>query len=260
MSDFSKLVWLKRTDRHRFTGAELRVLLSIFNHSGSDGRKSHPGIRRMMDETGYGKAAVSTAVSSLKARGWISETYRGSGVSGNASVFELVPDAPSSSPVGEQPNDGSSSSGDKQLSGSSSPSAGGCSPVGDRVVRLEANPSDPLSDPLRSDPLGGREDRPSDPVQVRYPPNHVFDPFEVSDFEGSAGKNKTAELSIGRPDGEGLPLDENDHQCESEPKCDNPLHNLDSVIPKAGVTDSGDPRDPFSSAFVPTGLIANRGG
>jgi helix-turn-helix protein len=189
MSDFSKLVWLKRSDGHRFTGAELRVLLSIFNHSGSDGQKSHPGIKRMMDETGYGKAAVSTAVSSLKARGWIRETYRGSGVSGNASVFELVPDAPNppgSSPGGEQPNDGSSSSRDEQLSESSSPTAGGCSPVGDGVVHLEANPSDPSSDPKRSDPLGGREDRPSDPVQVRYPPNHVFDPFEVSDFEGSA--------------------------------------------------------------------------
>ena len=53
-------------------------------------------------------------------------------------------------------------------------------------------------------------------MQVRYPPNHVFDPFEVSDFEGSAGKNKTAELSIGRPDGEGLPLGEDDHQWKSE--------------------------------------------
>jgi hypothetical protein len=203
---------------------------------------------------GYGKAAMSTAVSSLKARGWISETYRGSGVSGKASVFEFVQDAPnppSSSPVGEQLNDGSSSSEDEQLSESSSPTAHGCSPVGDRVVRLEANPSDPLSDPKRSDPLGGREDRPSDPVQVRCPPNHVFDPFEVSDFEGSAGKSKTAELSIGRPDGEGLHLGEDDHQWKSEREFSNPLNDLDWVVPRTGVTDSGDPRDPFSSAFVP---------
>jgi hypothetical protein len=76
-------------------------------------------------------------------------------------------------------------------------------------------------------------------------------PFEVSDFEGSAGRNKTAEPSIGRRDSEGLPLGEDDDQWESEPKFDNPLNNLDSVIPKTGVTDSGDPRDPFSSAFVP---------
>jgi hypothetical protein len=95
-----------------------------------------------------------------------------------------------------------------------------------------------------------RERRPSDPGQVRYPPNQVFDPFEVSDFEGSAGKNKTTELSIGRPDGEGLPLREDDHQWASAPEFDNPLNNLDSVIPKTGVTDSRDPRDPFSSAFV----------
>ncbi len=64
--EFSKLHWLKRTDGHKFTGAELRALLSIFNHSGADGRKSHPGLKLMTEETGYGKAAVSGAVSSLK--------------------------------------------------------------------------------------------------------------------------------------------------------------------------------------------------
>jgi hypothetical protein len=78
----------------------------------------------------------------------------------------------------------------------------------------------------------------------------VFDPFEVSDFEGSAGKNKTAELSIGRPDGEGLPIGEDD-QWKSEREFSNSLNDLDWVVPKTGVTDSGDPRDPFSSAFVP---------
>lgn len=79
----------------------------------------------------------------------------------------------------------------------------------------------------------------------------MFDPFEVSDFEGSAGKNKTAELSIGRPDGEGLPLGEDDHQWKSEWEFGNPLNDLDWVVPRTGVTDSGDPRDPFSRAFVP---------
>jgi hypothetical protein len=63
----------------------------------------------------------------------------------------------------------------------------------------------------------------------------------------------TAELSIGRPDCEGLPLGEDDRQRESEPNQSDPL-GLDSVIPTTGITDSGNPRDPFSSSFVPMSL------
>ena len=90
----SKLKWLKRTHGHEFTPAEFRVLFSIFDHSGSDGRKSHPGLELMAEETGYRRTGVSEAVRGLKARGWIHETFRGSGKSGRASVFDLIPDAP----------------------------------------------------------------------------------------------------------------------------------------------------------------------
>lgn len=235
MPEFSKLSWLKRTDGHKFTGAELRVLLSIFNHSGSDGRKSHPGIKRMMAETGYGKAAVSSAVSSLKTRGWISEVYKGSGVSGSASVFDLVPDAPnppSSSPVDEQPTDGSSSPGDEQLAGSSSPTADGCSPGVDRVVRLEWTPSDPLSDPEGSDPLGGPFDRPSDPREVRYPPNHLDgSPETLSGLGVIAGRDKTAELSNGRPDSEGLPVGQYETDEPNDRARPDGLAGLDTLCP-----------------------------
>src|SRR6478735_5567634 len=91
---FSKLTWLKRTNGHKFTGAEFRVLVSLFNHSDQHGHKAFPGIKGMMAETGYGKTAVIEAVASLKESGWITERHKGSGVSGNASMFDLVPDAP----------------------------------------------------------------------------------------------------------------------------------------------------------------------
>jgi hypothetical protein len=161
---FSKLTWHKRTHGHKFTGAEFRVLMSIFDHSSADGTNSHPGIKRMMAETGYGKATVSTAVTGLKARGWIRETRKGSGVSGNASVFDLVPDAPSppsSSPGVEQPSEV------VRLERTSS------SPGANQVVRLEQSPSDPgLSDP-------GSDPDSSDQEEVRYSPNHLEDQDET---------------------------------------------------------------------------------
>lgn len=258
MNEFSKLVWLKRTDGHKFTGAEFRVLVSIFNHSGSDGRKSHPGIKLMMSETGYGKAAISTAVSALKARGWIRETFKGSGISGSASVFELVPDAPnppSSSPTGEQPSEGSSSSEDEQPTRSSSPTADSSSPTADRVVRLEWTPSDPGTDPRGSDPLGGPFDRPSDPGEVRYPPNHLRSRVETDARSlRLAGTDKTAELSVGRPGDEGLPPLEDEPRSESESF---PSLGLNVLTDSEGMPrDSGDPTDPFSAAFNPEAVKA----
>ncbi|MGY3553391.1 MarR family transcriptional regulator [Williamsia sp. R60] len=165
---FSKLTWHKRTHGHKFTGAEFRVLMSIFDHSSADGTNSHPGIRRMMDETGYGKAAVSTAVTQLKARGWIHETRKGSGVSGNASVFELVRDAPkppSSSPPGEQPIQASSSPGVDQPSEVVRLERTSSSSGANQVVRLEQSPSDP-------DIRSGSDPFTSDQEEVRCSPNH----------------------------------------------------------------------------------------
>jgi hypothetical protein len=150
---FSKLTWHKRTHGHRFTGAEFRVLMSIFDHSSADGTNSHPGIKRMMAETGYGKAAVSSAVTGLKARGWIRETRKGSGVSGNASVFELVPGAPqppSSSPVGEQLTQASSSPGVEQPSEVVRLERTSSSPGVNQVVRLEQSLDYQIQDQILS--------------------------------------------------------------------------------------------------------------
>ena len=173
---FSKLTWHKRTHGHKFTGAEFRVLMSIFDHSSADGTNSHPGIKRMMAETGYGKAAVSTAVTGLKARGWIRETRKGSGVAGNASVFQLVPDAPqppSSSPVGEQHTQASCSPGVEQPSEVVRLERTSSSPGANQVVRLEQSPSDPgLSDP-------GSDPDSSDQEEVRYSPNHLAEQNET---------------------------------------------------------------------------------
>jgi hypothetical protein len=174
----SKLLWLKRTDGHKFTGAEMRVLLAIFNHSGADGTNSHPGLKRLMAETCYGKAAVSTAVTALKARGWIRETSKGSGVSGNASVFELIPDAPrplSCSPQGEQPSPVSSSPGVEQPSEVVRLERTSSSPGANQVVRLEQYPSDP-------DIRSGSDPGSSDQEEVRYSPNHPEDQAETDPF------------------------------------------------------------------------------
>ncbi|WP_170924269.1 helix-turn-helix domain-containing protein, partial [Mycobacterium avium] len=91
---FSKLTWLKRTDGHKFTGTEFRVLVALYNHTDAQGRNAFPGLDLLVEETGYRKSGISEAISSLKARGWIRETRKGSGLSGKASSFDLVPDAP----------------------------------------------------------------------------------------------------------------------------------------------------------------------
>jgi hypothetical protein len=91
---FSKLEWLKRTSGHKFTGCEFRVLLALFNHSGKDGQKAHPGIDLLAAETGYKHSAISNACKALRERGWIHERYRGNGPAKAASVFDMVSDAP----------------------------------------------------------------------------------------------------------------------------------------------------------------------
>lgn len=157
---FSKLTWHKRTHGHEFTGAEFRVLMAIFDYSDENGRKSHPGLKRLMADTGYGKTAVSEALTALQERGWITQTRKGSGTSGKTSVYELVPDAPSSTAGADQPTE----VGPVERT---SWSAGA-----DSVIPLERTPTDPGSDP-GSDPLR------SDQEEVRYSPNHQEDQDET---------------------------------------------------------------------------------
>jgi hypothetical protein len=169
---FSKLTWLKRTDGHKFTGAEFRVLIAIFNHSGADGSNSHPGIKLLMEETGYRRAAISEALTALQERGWITQTRKGSGVSGHTSIYALVPDAPRRSAVADQPETGSRSAGVDQptevgLLERTSRSAGA-----DIVGLLEQTPTDP-------DIRSGSDPGSSDQGEVRYSPNHLEDQDET---------------------------------------------------------------------------------
>ena len=144
MSEFSKLAWHKRTHGHDFTGAEFRVLMSIFDATGPDGRNAYPGVKRLMAETGYGRTGVIDAVKALKDRGWIEEASRGSGKSGAASVFHLVPDAPSRSARADQPSRSGQAA-------SRSAAATAWSGGPDRVGPVDRTPTDPLPDP-GSDP------------------------------------------------------------------------------------------------------------
>lgn len=168
MSEFSKLTWLKRTNRHGFTGAEFRVLIAIFNHSGADGTNSHPGLKLLMAETGYGRTAVSEALTALQERGWITQTRKGSGTSGKTSVYELVPDAPSSTAGAVQPETVGSAAGADQPRRLVRWSGPSWSAGADSVVPLERTPTDPGSDPSRSDQ-----------GEVRYSPNHLEDQDET---------------------------------------------------------------------------------
>ncbi|WP_238233013.1 helix-turn-helix domain-containing protein [Mycobacterium avium subsp. hominissuis] len=177
---FSKLTWLKRTDGHKFTGTEFRVLVALYNHTDAQGRNAFPGLDLLVEETGYRKSGISEAISSLKARGWIRETRKGSGLSGKASSFDLVPDAPkppNSSAVAETLETGNSSGLPETLTpivpaertnssavaetletGNSSGLPETLTPivpaertnssaVAEPIVPPERNPSDPLSDP-----------------------------------------------------------------------------------------------------------------
>ncbi|WP_225422056.1 helix-turn-helix domain-containing protein [Mycobacteroides chelonae] len=99
---FSKLEWLKRTNGHKFTLSEFRVILSIFNHSNEAGEDSYPGSERIAEEACITRTTASEAVRSLIERGWIREVEKGSGYARKYSRYALVPDAPhahSSSPA-----------------------------------------------------------------------------------------------------------------------------------------------------------------
>ena len=178
MSKFSKLTWLKRTNGHEFTGAEFRVLIAIFNHSGADGTNSHPGLKLLMAETGYGRTAVSEALTALQERGWITQTRKGSGTSGKTSVYELVPDAPSSTAGAVQPETGGSSAGADQLPEVGPVERTSWSAGADAVVPLERTPTDPGSDP-------GSDPSKSDQGEVRYSPNHLEDQDETGSHRRS---------------------------------------------------------------------------
>ncbi|WP_176138309.1 helix-turn-helix domain-containing protein [Mycobacterium sp. D16Q16] len=91
---FSKLEWLKRTNGHKFTISEFRVLLSIFNHSDKTGQESFPGSERIAEEACITRTTASEAVRSLIERGWIREVEKGSGYARKYSRYALVPDAP----------------------------------------------------------------------------------------------------------------------------------------------------------------------
>lgn len=92
--NFSKLDWLKRTNGHKFSGSEFRVLVAIYNHTNADGKSAYPGLKLLIKETGYVQSAVSAAITSLKARGWIHEVSRGSNLTGRNSKYDLIPEAP----------------------------------------------------------------------------------------------------------------------------------------------------------------------
>jgi hypothetical protein len=245
MSKLSKLTWLKRTNGHEFTGAEFRVLVAIFNRTGQEGRRAHPGVEALMEETGYGSTSVSAALASLKRRGWIHETYKGNGLSSHASVFDLVPDAPNPGYVCPPERAGSciacrntttppvvldppnSAAPPVVLErNTTGPAANNTAPAVP-IPPVHRLPSDPVSDPKGSDPSGDGGSRPSDPAsKVRYSPNHG-EPFvsakgrydQESAFDADAWLLEAAEPTAADREGE----------C----------------------TDSMDPTDPFSAAFVP---------
>lgn len=194
------MTWLKRTDGHEFSGAEFRVLIAIFNHSGADGSDSHPGLKLLMEETGYGKTAVSQALTSLQERGWIFQSLKGSGTSGRTSVYHLVHLAPQPSSwfAGvNQPTDLGWSAGANQLPGVGSVERTSWFAGANRVGSLERTPTDPDnrsgSDPFRSDQK----------EKVHYPVN------QESEHEDSstgcplsvAGSEATADPEGFRPSG-----------------------------------------------------------
>jgi len=195
---FSKLTWLKRTDGHKFTGAEFRVLVSLFNHSSADGTNAHPGIALLTEETGYKKAAISQALTSLMERGWITQTRKGSGNSGQTSVYALVPDAPSWSTGVDQPEPGGRSTGMDQPTEVGLLERTSWSATADSVGLLEWTPTDPNN---RSE---GSDHYLSDPLEeVRHPPNHLEDPFETAS-RAVAEVNETEPS----PDGSDSSIDE----------------------------------------------------
>lgn len=207
---FDKFAWLKRTDGHKFTGAEFRVLVSIFNHAdGHTGREAYPGIDLMAEETTYRRTGVSEAVASLRAKGWIHETYRGNGRAMKASSFDLVPDAPN--PGYRCPSDRAArcatcSNGSALAEPLNHPNGSGLaevlepngsgfqlngSAVAVPIVPLERLPIDPGSDPKIRSSNRGSINPPSDPSEFRYPPEQLEVDTEVSSDLASTGRTPT---------------------------------------------------------------------
>lgn len=211
---FSKLTWLKRTNGHKFKPAEFRVLIAIFNHTNEHGQRAFPGLKLLAEETGHSKSTVSEAVTALRHAGWITETSKGSGVSGNASVLALVPDAPnppSSSSGEEQPAQVSSSRIQEQPEGVVPVERTGSSPFQEQVVPGPRKPSDPGSDP-GSDPFT------SDHEEVRHSPNHLEDQDETASYGRSLaveGRTATGLVGLQPPTAGG-------HQSDDPWACETP--------------------------------------
>jgi hypothetical protein len=271
----SKLVWLKRTHGHPLTPAEFRVLVSIFNDSGSDGRNAHPGIARMIEETGYRRTGVSEAVSGLRAKGWIHQTYRGNGNTGKASIFDLVPDAPNpsyrcpedragkcsecshSSAIPEQKAGGHSSARAEQRGSHSSGQAVQDPGETGSIVPLRRTPSDLLADLLAS-PAGKPPDLPQssgNDHRNRDPFAGPADPLSLRSDEGPkapGGEDDRGDERSPR-ESEGEPEPKNRNEGDGPPG----LLGLGKLGPDPlELPDSGDPTDPFSVAFVPNAATA----
>jgi hypothetical protein len=196
MSEFSKLNWLKRTNGHKFKPAEFRVLIAIYNHTDGQGQRAFPGLKLLAEETGHSKSTVSEAVTALRNAGWITETSRGSGVSGNASVLALVPDAPnppSSSSGEEQPSQMSSSRIQEQPTRVVPVERTSSSPFQEQVVPGPRKPSDPGPDP-------GSDPSRSDHQEVRLTPNHLEGQDETAPFGRSlAVEGRTEDTNMTEP-------------------------------------------------------------
>ncbi len=232
--------------------------MSIWDHAdGKTGRDSHPGLDLLIEETTYRRTEVSRAASSLKARGWIHETYRGNGRAKKASVFDLVPDAPN--PAYRCPEDRAAdcstcSKGCVYTQPLAVNSCAETQPLADQgecIVSAVQGPSDrtskvvcsrtPIDPKIRSD--SGPEGPPPDPFASSGNESRNGDLLLSGPILGPSGsmEDKGAEPPDDRPGSEGL------SKREAEPKSEDDGHVTrwpsDKPLPDWG--DAG--WDPFTT-------------
>ncbi|WP_448385411.1 helix-turn-helix domain-containing protein [Mycolicibacterium sp. XJ1904] len=258
---FSKLTWLRSLDGTDLTDGEYRVLVAIFNHTDERGRKCYAKQTSLAAETGKSDRQVRRIIPELVRKGWLTEVRKGSGRSGLASEFNLsTPEIPDT--------DDRYSGGITDISGTNTGHLEQeYRTFGAQIPDTHVLPSDP---DIRSGsgpvvPVGdlsgpGGEASVRDDRQRR----------DLVETEGrslrSEGGIETGELDsspVGREPGEAPSLPDRADASAGDKGITPPglgpeapvvsFCRLPAEDQTVRVQDSGDPSDPFSSAFVPGG-------
>lgn len=91
MARRSKLDWMKDLRGAGLSSAEFRVLVVLATYSDKNMLNAHPGVKRLVEDTGLARSTVIAALGVLQERGWIRMTEQGGNQFGKgiANVYSI---------------------------------------------------------------------------------------------------------------------------------------------------------------------------